>query len=174
MDEAALLFRLCYSVAKLCPTLCDPTSCSTPGFSVYHCLFEFAQTHVLLVSDAIQTPPVLRTVLRFLPLQTFGFVVPSVWHTPFHLLPMVGSFSVFGTQLYLSVHPSRLCQVFVAAHGLLSSCREQGIPLQDGAWASHCSGFSCCGAQALGHVGFSSCCTWAQQLWLTGPRAGAQ
>ena len=47
MDEAALLFRLCCSVAKLCPTLCDPTSCSTPGFSVYHCLSEFAQTHVL-------------------------------------------------------------------------------------------------------------------------------
>ena len=45
-------------------------------------------------------------MLRFLPLQTFGFVVPSVWHTPFHLLPMVGSFSVFGTQLYLSVDPS--------------------------------------------------------------------
>ena len=25
----------------------------------------------------------------------------------------------------------------------------------------HCGGFSCCGAQALGHVGFSSCCSWA-------------
>ena len=25
------------------------------------------------------------------------------------------------------------------------------------AWASHCGGFSCCGAGALGHTGFSSC-----------------
>ena len=26
--------------------LCDPMSCSKPGFSVHHCLPEFAQTHV--------------------------------------------------------------------------------------------------------------------------------
>ena len=29
--------------------------------------------------------------------------------------------------------------------------------------ASRCSGFSCCRAQALGHTGFSSCGSWAQQ-----------
>ena len=44
----------CYSVAKLCPTLCDPTHCSTPVFPVFRCLLEFAQTHVSLVNDAIQ------------------------------------------------------------------------------------------------------------------------
>ena len=27
----------CCSVAKLCPTLCDPMDCSTPGFPVLHC-----------------------------------------------------------------------------------------------------------------------------------------
>ena len=42
------------SVAKLCLTLCDPMNCSTAGFSVHHCLPEFAQTHVYWVSDAIQ------------------------------------------------------------------------------------------------------------------------
>ena len=36
----------CCSVAKLCPTVCDPMNCSTPGFSVLHYLPEFAQTHV--------------------------------------------------------------------------------------------------------------------------------
>ena len=30
-------------------------------------------------------------------------------------------------------------------------------------WASHCGGFSCCGAQVLRCTGFSSCGTWA---WL--------
>ena len=35
-----------FSVSKLCPTLCDPMDCSTPGFSVLHHLMEFAQTHV--------------------------------------------------------------------------------------------------------------------------------
>ena len=39
---------------QLCPTLCDPTDCSTPGFPVLHCLPQFAQTHVHWVSDAIQ------------------------------------------------------------------------------------------------------------------------
>ena len=49
--------KACYqfsSVAQLCPTLCDPMNCSTPGLPVHHLLPEFTQTHVHLVSDAIQ------------------------------------------------------------------------------------------------------------------------
>ena len=42
------------SVAQSCLTVCDPTDCSTPGFSVHHQLLELAQTHVYWVSDAIQ------------------------------------------------------------------------------------------------------------------------
>ena len=34
----------CCSVAKSCPTLCDPMDCSLPGFSVHHYLSEFAET----------------------------------------------------------------------------------------------------------------------------------
>ena len=34
------------SVAQLCPTLCDPMDCSTPGLPVHHQLPEFAQTHI--------------------------------------------------------------------------------------------------------------------------------
>ena len=55
----------CYfSVAKLCPTLCDPMDCIMPGFPVLHYLSEFAQIHVHWVSDAIQlshplSPPIL-------------------------------------------------------------------------------------------------------------------
>jgi len=44
----------CCSVAKLYLTLCDPMSCSIPGFRVLHYLLEFAQTHVHWISDAIQ------------------------------------------------------------------------------------------------------------------------
>ena len=59
----------CCSVAKSCPTLWDPTDCSsTPGFPVLHYLPEFAQIHVRCVDDAIQpshlpsprSPPVLN------------------------------------------------------------------------------------------------------------------
>ena len=42
------------SVAQLCPTLCDPIDCSTPGLPVHHQLPEFIQTHVHWVSDAIK------------------------------------------------------------------------------------------------------------------------
>ena len=42
------------SVAQLCPTLCDPMNCSTPGLPVHHQLPELTRTHVHRVSDAIQ------------------------------------------------------------------------------------------------------------------------
>ena len=35
------------SVARWCPTLCDPMDCSTPGLPVLHQLPEFTQTHVM-------------------------------------------------------------------------------------------------------------------------------
>ena len=42
------------SVTQLCPTLCDPMGCSTPGFPVHHQSPELAQTHIHPVSDVIQ------------------------------------------------------------------------------------------------------------------------
>ena len=43
------------SVAQLCPTLCDPMNCSTPGLPVHHQLSELTQTHVHRVSDAVSS-----------------------------------------------------------------------------------------------------------------------
>ena len=42
------------SVARSCPTPCDPMNRSTPGLPVHHQLPEFTQIHVHRVSDAIQ------------------------------------------------------------------------------------------------------------------------
>ena len=42
------------SVTQLCPTLCNPMDCSTPGLPVHHQLPKFTQTHVHWISDAIQ------------------------------------------------------------------------------------------------------------------------
>ena len=44
----------CCSVAQWCPTLGNPTDCSTPVFPVLPYLLKFAQTHVHRVDDAIQ------------------------------------------------------------------------------------------------------------------------
>ena len=61
----------CGSVAQLCPALCDPMGCSTPGFPVHRHLLELAQTHVHWIGDAIQPshplcPPLLLLTLVFL------------------------------------------------------------------------------------------------------------
>ena len=42
------------SVAQLCPTLCDPMDCSTPGLPVPHHILEFSQVHVHCIPDAAQ------------------------------------------------------------------------------------------------------------------------
>ena len=43
-----------HSVTRLCPTLCDPMDCTTPGLLVHHQLPESTKNHVHRVSDAIQ------------------------------------------------------------------------------------------------------------------------
>ena len=48
------LVQFC-SVARSCPTLCDPMDCGTPGFPVHHQLPKLIQTHVYHVRDAIQS-----------------------------------------------------------------------------------------------------------------------
>ena len=52
--------------------------------------------------------------------------------------------------VYIFAMLGRLCWMWA-----FSSCAAQ---------ASHCSGFSCYRAQALGRTGFRSCGTWAPQL----------
>ena len=42
------------SVTQLCPTLCEPMDCSTPGLPVHHQLPEPTQTQVHHAGDAIQ------------------------------------------------------------------------------------------------------------------------
>ena len=49
------------SVTQLCPTLCNPVDCSTPGLPVHHQLSEFTQTHVHWVGDVIQPSPPLSS-----------------------------------------------------------------------------------------------------------------
>ena len=44
----------CCSVMQLCPTLCNPVNCSTPGLPVPHHLPKFAQVHVHCINDAVQ------------------------------------------------------------------------------------------------------------------------
>ena len=72
------LFCCCCSLAELCLTLCDPMNGRTPGFPFLHYLPEFAQTHVHLVSDAIQPS---------YPLSPLSPLAPSLsWHQGLFLM----------------------------------------------------------------------------------------
>ena len=85
--------------------------------------------------------------------------------------------SVLGVFLYINLFYLFtyfwLRWVFVAARGL-SLVEESGATLRCGARASHCSGFSCCGARALGAQasvvvarGLSSCGSQALERMLS-------
>ena len=59
------------SVTQLCPTLCDPINCSTPGLPVHHQLLEITKTHVHRVSLYISSrwchPAISSSVFTFPP-----------------------------------------------------------------------------------------------------------
>ena len=87
--EMLLLFFSCLS----CPTVYDPMDCGTPDFPVLHHLPEFAQSHVLWVSDAIQ-PSHLSSV------------------TPLLFLPSIfPSISVFSTELALRANVAQVLEL---------------------------------------------------------------
>ena len=75
----------CFSVAQLCPTLCDPLDCIMPGSPVLHLLLEPAQTHVpesvMSSNHLILCPPLL------LPL----------------IFPSIPAFRVFSNESVLSI-----------------------------------------------------------------------
>ena len=95
------LFRFFFvqfsSVAQLCPTLCNPMDCSTPGLPVHHQLSEFTQTHVHQVSDATQPShplsassplaPILPSSRVFSNESTLHMRWPKYWSFSFSIIP---------------------------------------------------------------------------------------
>ena len=85
------------SLTQLCLTLCDPMNYCTPGLPVHHKLLESTQTHVQLVSDAIQpshpmpspSPPALNLSQHQ---SLFKWVIsshqwPKYWSFSFNISP---------------------------------------------------------------------------------------
>ena len=85
------------SVAQLCPTLCDPMNCSTPGLPVHHHLPEFTQTHVHRVNDPIQPshplsspsplPPIPPSIRDVSNESTLCMRWPKYWSFSFNISP---------------------------------------------------------------------------------------
>ena len=71
-------------------------------------------------------------------------------------------------QFYLFIFDS-VGSLLLLCH--FSPVEVSGATLCRGAWAPHCSDFSCCGSRTPGHAGCSSCSLWAQDVT---PYFGAQ
>ena len=85
------------SVARSCPTLCDPMNRSTSGLPVHHQLPESTQTHVHRVSDAIQPshplspllllPSIIPSIRVFSNESTLHIRWPKYWSFNFNISP---------------------------------------------------------------------------------------
>ena len=85
------------SVAQLCPAVCDPKNCSTPGLPVHHQLPELTQTHVHSIGDAIQpshplsssSPPAFNlSRVRVFPKESVLLIRwPKYWSFSFSISP---------------------------------------------------------------------------------------
>ena len=79
------------SVAYLYLTLCDPINHSTPGLPVHHQLWEYTQTHIDWVGDAIQpSHPLLSPSPPALSLSNESAVRirwPKYWSFSFNISP---------------------------------------------------------------------------------------
>ena len=84
------------------------------------------------------------------------FRLPHTRHDVFP--PVQGLGSSLTLLKYLKIYFFLLKNIYLVVLGLhhcmgFSLVWRAGATLVSGAWASHCSGFSCCQAQALQHMG---------------------
>ena len=115
------------------------------------------------------SPPSLTTISKYAPSSFSTTALPFPSHT-YHNLKL-HIYCLFTCFFFFAALGLRC--VFVAAHGLSLVAASRGYSLL---W---CVGFSMpwlllFRSTVSRRVGFSSCGTWAQQLWLAGSRARAQ
>ena len=81
----------------MCPTLCDPMNCSTPGLPVHHQLPEFTQTHVfvpvmpsshlILCRPLLLLPPIPPSIRVFSNKSTLPLRWPKYWSFSLSISP---------------------------------------------------------------------------------------
>ena len=144
-------------------------------------MFKFHLFPILAPNPPISSETLIKQLFLFLCICMYFYIS----HFPLYIFFPLLTIFCFLIFIYLFLAALGLCCYTWA----FSSCSERGATLHCGVRASHYAGFSCyrarasvvavrglssCGMQAPGPVGFSSCGTWAQQLWLAGSRAQAQ
>ena len=112
------------SVAQLCPTLCNPMDCSTPGLLVHHQLLELTQlmfiksvmpsNHLILCHPLILLPSIFPSVRIFSNGSALHIRWPKYWNFSFSISPSnehtgLISFRMTG---WISVQSKGLSRVF--------------------------------------------------------------
>ena len=87
----------CCSVAKSCPTLCDLTDCSTPGFPVLHHLLELLKLmsiesvmpskHLILCHPLLLLPSIVPSIRVFSNESVLRIKWPKYWSYSFSIRP---------------------------------------------------------------------------------------
>ena len=92
------------SVTQLCPTLCEPKNCSTPGFPVHHQLPEFTQTHVQWCHPTISSSTTLLLSSIFPRIRLFSnkLTLRIRW-------PKYWNFNISLTNEYSGLFSFRIC-----------------------------------------------------------------
>ena len=84
------------SVTQLCPTLCNPMNCSTPGFPVHHCrsLLKLMSTesvmpsnHLILCCPLLLLPSVFCSIRVFSNESILHIRWPKYWSFSFSICP---------------------------------------------------------------------------------------
>ena len=96
----------CFSAAKLCLTLCHPMDCSTPGFTVLHCLQSWLKlmaiesvmpsNHLILCCPLLLLPSVFPSIRVFSNESALHIRWPKYWSFSF-------SFSISPFNEYLGL-----------------------------------------------------------------------
>ena len=89
------MYPLCCSVAKSCPTLCDPMDCSTPGFPVLHYLPELLKlmfiesvmpsNHLILCHSLLLLPSIIPSIRVFYNESILHIKWPKYWSFSFSI-----------------------------------------------------------------------------------------
>ena len=90
-----LLYKVLFSsVAQLCPTLCDPMDCSTPGFPVHHQLPELISielvmpsSHLILCRPLLLPPSIFPSIRVFSNESVLHIRWPKDWSFSFYISP---------------------------------------------------------------------------------------
>ena len=85
------------SVTQLCPTLCDPMDCSTPGLPIHHQLPEFTQpmsielvvpsNHLILCHPLLLLPSISPSIRVFSNESALHIRWPKFWSFSFSISP---------------------------------------------------------------------------------------